>query len=460
VHVKDRQPGPWRFALVAIVVLVLALAIVGIVGVLENQRLQAAAERAVTYDVAVAAAGDDIKVDVLDLRFSHRNIVFSGPTSALISEFDQTYERLLTNIELLEQIGISDLDVPQPSELRELAIAYHDAFRPSIVLFTVDPVAFNQASTTGLAQLDQLEAQAQQINDAGNQLTTSSLADISAAADRERNILLALLLGVALIGALLAISAGRFLHRLQAANAAEQEASRQLAATLRAKTDFIADASHELRTPLTLIRGNAEIGLQTSDPNEQEQLFSEIQTESTRMSHLVNDLLFLARSDAGSPPIEKEFLPARLLADRLLPPSEALTRSQDKTLATSVDCAGDLEADPQRIQQAVLILIDNACRFSPDGQPVELSMITIDGQMAIAVHDHGPGIPAEEQSLIFERFYQAPQTQARKRGGAGLGLAIARSIVEAHQGTIALASTPETGTHVTIRLPLSGDARE
>lgn len=456
----SRQPSPWSFATIAIVVLVLALAVVGIFGVLENRRLQDAAERAVQYDVAVAASGDDVKVDVLDMRFTHRNIVFSGPTDANIAEFDQTYDQLLQHIDRLDEIGIADLDVPQPADLRALATAYHDAFRPTIVLFTSDPVAFNQASATGLDQLDDLEAMAQQINESGNQLTWQALSNISSAADRERSILLALLAGVGLVGALLAFSAGRVLHRLQAANAAEQEASRQLQATLRAKTDFIADASHELRTPLTLIRGNAELGLHSEDPDEQRQLLTEIQTESTRMNHLVNDLLFLARSDAGSPPIELEYLPAQLLARRLLTPVEAYARSQNIPLASSIDCSGELEVDPERMQQAVMILVDNACRFTPEGESIGLEIGTADRSLTIAVQDHGPGIPEDEQALIFDRFYQAPQTQARKRGGAGLGLAIARSIVEAHHGQIALTSTPATGTRVTITLPLADLSQE
>ena len=106
----SRQPSPWSFATIAIVVLVLALAVVGIFGVLENRRLQDAAERAVQYDVAVAASGDDVKVDVLDMRFTHRNIVFSGPTDANIAEFDQTYDQLLQHIDRLDEIARLGLD--------------------------------------------------------------------------------------------------------------------------------------------------------------------------------------------------------------------------------------------------------------------------------------------------------------------------------------------------------------
>ena len=451
---RSTEIAPWWFAAISILVLLLALATVGIFGVLENTRLQDASEQAIRLDVAVAGTGDDIRVDVSDLRFSHRNIVFSGPTDPIIAEFDESWTQLMAHIDQLEQIDVSNLDVAQPDELRALAQTYHDQFRPSIVLFTSDPVTFNKASAAGLDQLNQLESMAQGINAAGNQMTGESLRAVSHAAQRERIILLSLLVGVALIGIWLSVAAGRVFARLRMAHATELAASRQLESTLRAKTDFIADASHELRTPLTLIRGNAELGQTATDPESQAQLFSEIVSESTRMSHLVNDLLFLARSDAGSAPVELEYVPARWLAERLVTPAEALVRSSKVPIAVTIDAQGHLEADPDRIQQAVLILIDNAVRFTPAGEGIALAVSEMDGNLQIAVTDHGPGVPWSEQPLIFERFYQTPQTNARQRGGAGLGLSIARSIVDAHNGSIAIDSEPGLGATITIRLPL------
>ncbi len=450
-----KQPTPWWFAGLSILVLLLALGTVAIFGVAETTRLQNSSEQAIQYDVAVSGLGDDIRVAVLDLRHNHRNIVFSGPTDEVIAEFDETYQVLLDHIDQLEAIGVAELDVPQPDEIRALAATYHDAFRPSIVLFTSEPVAFNSASAIGLTRIDQLEGMALEIDDAGEQLTTASLGDVEDAAQRERTILIALLGGVALIGIVLSLLTGRVLHRLHAANAAEQAASRGLASSLRMKSAFIADASHELRTPLTLIRGNAEIGLTGPGDPAQTQALTEIHSEATRMTRLVNDLLFLARSDAGSPAIDPEYVPVQWLTNRLTKPAEAMARHHGANLTTSFAGTGHLRVDPERIEQAVLILVDNAARHSPDGESVHLACSTHDGQLEFLVQDRGPGIPPAEQPLIFERFYQVGESGARERGGAGLGLAIAKSIIEAHGGTIDLESEAGRGTTMRILLPLA-----
>lgn len=446
--------APWYVAGVSLLVLLFALGVVAIVGVVENTRLKDASERAITYDVAVSAVGDDIRVAVLDLRHHHRNIVFSGPTDAVIADFDATYVALLQHIGQLETIGVSAIDVPQPAELRDLATKYHDAFRPSIVLFTSDPVGFNTASASGLAQLDTLEGMARQIDDAGERLTAESLSSVEEAADRERMLLISLLGGVALIGIVLSLSTARVLHRLQAANIAEAAARTDLAESLQMKTDFIADASHELRTPLTLILGNAEIGLGTADGNARTEALREIHGEATRMSRLVNDLLFLARSDAGSPVFDWEYVPVGWLVHRLVKPAESMVRHQGVALHTEIEGSGDIEVDPMRIEQAVLILVDNAAKFSPPGELVNLRTRTTGDWLSIEVDDQGPGIPTEDQQRIFERFYQVDDSAPRQRGGAGLGLAIAKSIVEAHGGVIELESEPGMGTTMRIRLPL------
>jgi signal transduction histidine kinase len=448
----NRTPS-W-FAVMSIIVLLLALGAVGIVGVVENTRLQDSSEQAIRYDVAVAAAADDIRVDIFDLRYHHRNIVFSGPTDTVIADFDQTYAQLLNHIDALDTIGIADLAVPQPADLRALVQTYHDAFRPSIVLFTSDPIAFNTASATGLSQIDQLEAMTEQIDAAGNNLTTASLADVEHAARRERLVLIALLGGVALVGVLISLATSRVLQRLHDANAAEIEANQGLASALRMKTDFIADASHELRTPLTLIRGNAEIALAEPVAEERTAVLADILGEATRMTRLVDDLLFLARSDAGSPPIEREYMPARVLLARLEAPAQALTRHHGIPLVIDLHGDGHIEADSERIQQAVLILLDNAIRYTPPGADIALRSYAESNHLWIAVRDSGPGISAEEQALIFERFYQARDASTRVRGGAGLGLAIAKSIVENHGGQITVVSSPDPGTSIAIGLPL------
>lgn len=452
---RGDDAGPWGLVGFWIIIVLLALGTVGLIGVVENTRVKTAAEGAIEYDVALADVGDDLRVAVLDLRHYHRNIVFSGPSESGIANFDAAFAQLLIEIDRLERVGVAELEVAQPAAFRSLAQEYHDAFRPSIVLFVSDPIAFNDASDAGLARIDELETFANQIADAGEQRTGHALERVERAASRERFILISLLGGVALIGIMLSISAGRILHQLHSTNAQEQEAGRRLAAALKMKSDFIADASHELRTPLTLIRGNAELGLTTPGDMDHGQVLTEILSESKRMSRLVDDLLFLARSDAGASPIEREYIPSRWLLARLSTPAQALAQHHNSCLKVDLSGEGHIEVDPQRIEQAVLILVDNAAKVSPLGACVELRSYSDEQTLSITVQDVGPGVPVAEQELIFERFYQVGPGRTRTRGGAGLGLAIAKSIVESHGGTIVLDSALGQGTRVTIRLPLS-----
>ena len=173
------------------------------------------------------------------------------------------------------------------------------------------------------------------------------------------------------------------------------------------------------------------------------------------MGKLVDDLLFLARSDAGSPPLDKEYVPARWLVSRLVEPAEMLARQRAACLTTTIDGEGFLEVDPERIEQAILILIDNAARHSPSDHCVTLSSWVEREQLAIEVADSGHGITPEELPLIFDRFYQIKNRRSRKKGGSGLGLSIARTIVAVHGGSITAESTPGEGTRMTIRLPMS-----
>jgi signal transduction histidine kinase len=210
-----------------------------------------------------------------------------------------------------------------------------------------------------------------------------------------------------------------------------------------------------LRTPLTLIRGNAEIGLAAGESPTRNQALTEILAESNRMSRLVDDLLFLARSDAGVSLVEREYLPVGWLLSRLASPAEAMARHHQVPLITSLHGEGHVEVDPERIQQAVLILVDNAARVSPPGSPVELRSSVGDQCLAIDVIDCGPGLPEGEQQRVFERFYQIGPGRTRQRGSAGLGLSIAKSIIDAHYGHIEIESTPGQGTKMTIHLSLS-----
>jgi signal transduction histidine kinase len=221
--------------------------------------------------------------------------------------------------------------------------------------------------------------------------------------------------------------------------------------------EFVADASHELRTPLTVLRSATDLLNQhREEPLEANgELFDDVRAEITRMQRLAQDMLTLARSDAGG--LELMTAPLQLgpLASDVVRRTMPLAVSQQVQLR-AVDDAPDLtvDADPDRLQQVLLILIDNAIKHTPAGGTVEVGVRRHGGSAQLTVTDTGSGIAADDLPRIFDRFYRADKARARAQGGTGLGLAIARMLVEAHHGQVQIASTVGVGTHVTVLLPL------
>ena len=449
------SPRAWRIVAASIGALLLAIVVAGVLAIIENNRVKDITERALSFDIEVEDEASDTQVAVLDLRHIHRNIVFSGSSESTIADFDDAYAALMEELGELESLGLSELGISQPSRIRELAERYHADFRPAIERAEDDLRAFQAASELGLSRLAGMGQAANEIDNLGDRLADESLARVQSAARTEQMILTGLIAGALLVGVAIALSAGRILARLRTLYEREQHSRHELARALLTKTDFIADASHELRTPLAVILGNAETALAGKDNRLHETSLSAIAAEARRMGKLVDDLLFLARSDAGSPPLEKEYVPARWLVLRLVKPGEMLARQRASCLTTEVKGEGFLELDPGRIEQAILILIDNAARHSPPNSCATLSS-RVDGRhLAIEVADSGAGITPEELPLIFDRFYQVQNRRSRKKGGSGLGLSIARTIVAAHGGSITAESRLGEGTRMTIRLPMS-----
>jgi two-component system, OmpR family, sensor histidine kinase VicK len=452
-HISNSRA--WRIVAASIGALLLAIVVAGVLAINENNRVKDITERALSFDIEVEDEASDVQVAVLDLRHIHRNIVFSGTSDSTIDDFDNAYMNLEEELDELESLGLSAMGVTQPSRIRELAQRYYADFRPAIEGADDDPGAFQTASDTGLSRLAAMGEAANEIDNLGDQLADESLARVESATRTEQIILTGLIGGALLIGVTLAVSAGRVLARLRALYESEQHSRHALARALQTKTDFIADASHELRTPLAVILGNAETALAEKDDHLHKSSLAAIAAEARRMGKLVDDLLFLARSDAGSPPLDKEYVPARWLVSRLVEPAEMLGRQRAACLTTKIDGEGFLEVDPERIEQAILILIDNAARHSPPDSCVTLSSRVEREQLAIEVEDAGPGITPDELPLIFDRFYQIKNRRSRKKGGSGLGLSIARTIVAAHGGSITAERQLGQGTRMTIRLPMS-----
>ena len=221
--------------------------------------------------------------------------------------------------------------------------------------------------------------------------------------------------------------------------------------TLRAEQHFTQDAAHELRTPLTVVRSRAEVALQQPRSTaEYEAALRGIELESERLGGIVEKLLLLARADTGELPIHRERL---FLDDVTLDATRAASvLAQHKGVELTL---GDLDevpiqGDPTLIRQLVMILLDNAVKFTPSGGRVTVRVTNAAGRPQLDVSDTGGGIAAEHLPRVFERFFRGDPSRARSEG-AGLGLAIARWIADEHGAEIRIDSELGRGTHAIVR---------
>jgi signal transduction histidine kinase len=216
---------------------------------------------------------------------------------------------------------------------------------------------------------------------------------------------------------------------------------------------FVANASHELRAPLTLLRASAEVacrGLDTQDPRHE--LLGDILNEVDHMNRLVEDLLLLSRLDAGRLKMDQQPVEASVLLNDLTREVSRLAAERGVTLEV-IQAQGSVLADPIRLRQVLLIILDNALRHTSAGGAIRLEARSDSRRAQWQVRDTGSGIPARHLAHIFERFYRGEEDRSQANPGSGLGLAIAKGLVEAMHGQITLTSQPGHGTHVTINLP-------
>lgn len=224
--------------------------------------------------------------------------------------------------------------------------------------------------------------------------------------------------------------------------------------------EFVADASHELRTPLSILLTSVD-AVQTDDDQKLSpfsvQVLNDMKSEIRRMAKLVTDLLTLARADAGATNILKEKIDLVAVAGQVVRALQPLAAGKEIQLEMTGDAAISVLADRERIKQLLLILVDNAIKYTPAGGRVRVSLTvtaTPKAWVTVAVHDTGIGIREPERSHIFERFYRVDKARSREEGGTGLGLAIAKWVVDAHGGKIRVESTPGQGSSFIVTLPM------
>lgn len=266
----------------------------------------------------------------------------------------------------------------------------------------------------------------------------------------------------------LAVVLNGLLDRLERAFEQQQQAAEQ-------QRNFMADASHELRTPVTAIRSAAEVALSRRDRSQEEltEALDVVRGEGLRLGRVVDDLFLLSRADAGDVPVRSELVYLEEVIQDCARAARAMATSRTISLVVPAADEAAFIGDPQLLRRLVMILLDNAIKFTPPGGEVRLVLERrpLAPQVyEIVVEDSGPGIPPEARERIFERFFRvevartraAPLTHAesigpggREAGGAGLGLAIARWIAGAHGGSIRLDAADAAGSRFVVSLPVA-----
>ncbi|TDB54948.1 MULTISPECIES: ATP-binding protein [Bacillaceae] len=220
--------------------------------------------------------------------------------------------------------------------------------------------------------------------------------------------------------------------------------------------EFVADASHELRTPLSVMLSSINALEMQDEVNEDpfsKKLVGNMKAEVKRMTKLVSDLLTLARSDASKNQQAFNRFDVKKMVEKVIQSVEPLAHSKNISLHLEAPKQIDISGDEEKLTQLMYILLDNGIKYTTPGGQVEVFVKQRTNSVEIRVTDTGVGIHKDEQKRIFDRFYRADKSRSRQMGGHGLGLAIAKWIVDMHKGTIKVDSEPEKGSTFRINLP-------
>ena len=234
--------------------------------------------------------------------------------------------------------------------------------------------------------------------------------------------------------------------------------SAELESVEELRRELVANVSHELKTPISALRAHLENlldGVERPDPETLQVMLA----QSERLGRLVDQLLDLSRLESGDVPLDREEVELAPLVAQVF--SEIEVARPDREVALDGTVPADLPAvfaDRERVHQVLFNLLDNAVRFSPSGGRVTVTASRHNRAVDVAVADTGPGIAAEHLPRVFERFYRVDEARSRDDGGTGIGLAIARSVVEAHGGRIWAESEPGRGSTFTFELPVAPPA--
>lgn len=221
------------------------------------------------------------------------------------------------------------------------------------------------------------------------------------------------------------------------------------------QAEFVENASHELRTPLTIIQNKLELLLRAP----QERIADKFEnialslSETRRLSKLTSDLLTLARADSAETELMMENVDVDTLVKDVCGPYQEIAESQEKHFWLNLKCPVSVKADETRLHQLLVILLDNALKYTGENDSIGVKTYAEDQRVVIEVSDTGIGIKEENMQYIFERFYREDRARSRETGGVGLGLSIAQWIVEKHKGTVKVTKNQNKGTTFIVKLP-------
>ena len=335
---------------------------------------------------------------------------------------------------LLDSTGTPIVPRDAPEPVRQAAV---EAARQGS-----DDKHFKLGGDTPHERLFQAHAERFQVR-GGRQYVVVAVADRIELEDRYASLIAALAAGAA--GGILLVAIGGWFLAWKAIEPIE----RNIAYVRR----FVADAAHELRTPVSVLRSRADVALSRErQPEAYVDALTAVGLEAERMGRIVDDLLTLARVDAG----ERAIVRQPLYLDDLALDAVSGVRVLAETHGVDLDIKefeeAPVEADPTLVRQLLVILLDNAVKFTPTGGRVSLSVRSTDGRAIVTVEDTGVGIAPAELPRIYDRFYRGDDAR-RRSDGAGLGLSIAKWISDTHGADIELVSTVGQGTRVTVRFP-------
>lgn len=220
------------------------------------------------------------------------------------------------------------------------------------------------------------------------------------------------------------------------------------------QTEFVQNAAHELRTPLTIIQAKQQLLLKEPESkiiDKSEDIRLTI-NETRRLTKLVKELMILATADSNKLQMKKEQKNIDEVVKEVSTPYAEYAKMQNKELTLNLNCNKEVNIDVNKIEQLIVILLDNAIKYTKENEKIQVNTNYKDGKCIIEVADEGIGISDEQKKHIFERFYRADKARSRETGGTGLGLAIAQTIVKAHGGSIRVHNNTPKGTNFIVKI--------